>query len=38
MVISRAGRLIPKLLDFGIAKSHAAPALAGEPVSPRDSR
>ena len=36
MVISRAGRLIPKLLDFGIAKSHAAPALAGSPVRPRD--
>ncbi|HUS67062.1 MAG TPA: serine/threonine-protein kinase, partial [Kofleriaceae bacterium] len=36
MVLARAGRLLPKLLDFGIAK--ALGGTVGEPVPPRPHR
>jgi serine/threonine protein kinase len=37
MVIARAGRMLPKLLDFGIAKLHDDPAEPGRRAAVRDS-
>jgi len=38
MVLPRAGQLLPKLLDFGIAKRMGAPAMPGEAQGPRRER